>query len=86
MKLVDALDSKSSGLYVHAGSIPAPGTSKIKGLTILVDPFFGAEIMDCATNCAHQRIKVGLLLLSGQFKVDVVYDIVPVKNGPCFMP
>lgn len=28
VKLVDALDSKSSGLYVHAGSIPALGTRK----------------------------------------------------------
>jgi hypothetical protein len=48
VKLVDALDSKSSGLYVHAGSIPAPGTNEIKGLAI-----FSAESMDCDQNCAN---------------------------------
>ena len=79
VKLVDALDSKSSGSCIHAGSIPAPGTNNIKGLAVLAIPFFGAEIMDCARNCAHLRIKVGLLLLCSQFKVGVVYDIITVK-------
>tara|TARA_B100000315_G_scaffold3154_1_gene3137 strand:+ start:16408 stop:16710 length:303 start_codon:yes stop_codon:yes gene_type:complete len=32
VKLVDALDSKSSGLYAHASSILASGTNDIKGL------------------------------------------------------
>ncbi len=40
VKLVDALDSKSSGLYVHAGSIPAPGTTRAKGLADSSQPFF----------------------------------------------
>ena len=32
VKLVDALDSKSSGLHVHVGSTPTSGTSNTDGL------------------------------------------------------
>ncbi len=41
VKLVDAEDSKSSGLYVHAGSIPAPGT-RFKSVKVAIQrrPFF----------------------------------------------
>ena len=35
VKLVDALDSKSSELIARVGSIPTSGTSKIKGLAII---------------------------------------------------
>jgi len=31
----------------------------------LAKPFFGAEIMDCARNCARLQFKVGLLFLCG---------------------
>jgi hypothetical protein len=48
-----AMDSKASGSCIHVGSIPTSGTNDIKGLTILVNPFFSAEIMDCARNCAR---------------------------------
>ena len=65
VKLVDALDSKSSGSCIHVGSIPTSGTNDIKGLTISVNPFFGAKIMDCTRNCARLRFKVGLLFLCG---------------------
>jgi hypothetical protein len=53
VKLVDAEDSKSSGLYVRVGSIPTSGTNKIKGLFILINSFFCADFMDCARNHAH---------------------------------
>ena len=33
---------------LHVGSIPTSGTNEIRGLAILVNPFFGAEIVDCA--------------------------------------
>ena len=33
---------------LHVGSIPTSGTNEIKGLAIWVNPFFGAEIVDCA--------------------------------------
>lgn len=39
VKLVDALDSKSSGLPVRVGSIPTSGTSKNKGLGFELKPF-----------------------------------------------
>ena len=53
VKLVDALDSKSSGSCIHVGSIPTSGTNEIKGLAFLVNPFFRAEIMDGAQTYAH---------------------------------
>ncbi len=53
MKLVDARDSKSRGPCAHESSILSSGTSKIKGLTDLVNPFFGAEIRDCNRFCCE---------------------------------
>jgi hypothetical protein len=56
---------------LHAGSIPAPGTNEIKGLTNLVIPFFGAEIVDCARNCAPLQFETGLLLLRRYLQVGI---------------
>jgi hypothetical protein len=47
---------------LHAGSIPAPGTNEIKGSAVSVNPFFGAEIMDCARNYAHLRFLEQLII------------------------
>jgi hypothetical protein len=51
----------------------------------LAIPFYGAKILDCARNCAHLRIEVGLLLLCSELKVGIVYNIIPVENSPCLM-
>ena len=45
-------DSKSPEVNPLAGSTPASGTNKIKGLADMADLFFSGQIPDCAQNCA----------------------------------
>ena len=51
----------------HDGSIPSSGTNKIEGLQRCRPFLFGAEIDDCARNCARLGFEVGGLLLCGEF-------------------
>ncbi len=57
-EMVDARDLKSLVASLRAGSIPAPGTNKIKGLADFSQPYFLVGNEHCAQNCAHFIQKV----------------------------
>ena len=80
VKLVDAVDSKSTGPRALASSILASGTIDNKGLAIIGNPFLFGQEEDCAPNCARDVFKLYRLSTGSQFEVFVINNVVAFEN------